>query len=114
MSARPRHRNSRITAESLRGKPSSPREAPSTRPCSAKKSGAAMTGGTLCRLGGEVADVGHFLPLFTRLGVNRGRGGFLAELCSLPSGRYFVHPGRLPNTSMRFPVTARAALLTPP
>src|SRR5262245_34743788 len=84
ISARPRHRNSRITAESLRGKPSSPREAPSTRPCSAKKSGAAMTGGTLCRLGGEVAGVGHFLPLFARLGVNRGRGAFLAELCSLP------------------------------
>jgi hypothetical protein len=43
-----------------------------------------MTGGTLCRLGGEVAGVGHFLPLFARLGVNRGRGAFLAELCSLP------------------------------
>ena len=43
-----------------------------------------MTGGTLYRLGGEVADVGHFLPPFTRLGLNRGRGAFLAELCSLP------------------------------
>ena len=43
-----------------------------------------MTGGSLCRLGGEVAGVGHFLPLFARLGVNRGRSAFLAELCSLP------------------------------
>jgi hypothetical protein len=41
---RPRHRGSYINAPSFRGKPSSLREAPSTRPCSAKKSGAAMTG----------------------------------------------------------------------
>jgi len=42
-----------------------------------------MTGGALCRLGGEVAGVGYLLPLFARLWVNRGRGALLAELCSL-------------------------------
>src|SRR5262245_13685111 len=86
-----------------RGKPA----ASSTLPCSATKSGAAMTGGTLCRLGGEVAGVGRSLPLFARLGVTRGRGAVLAQLCSLPYGVYFVHAGEISSPSMRFPVTER-------
>ena len=51
-----------------------------------------MTGGTLCRLGGEVAGVGHFLPLFARLGVNRGRGAFLADCAR--SQRWLLCPCR--------------------